>query len=79
MHDEKEMIALFKEAAWQVDQREFEELSLDTHISDLGIDSVAMLEIFGYVEEELDLHLPDEKLSGIETLGDLSRLIRSAA
>ena len=75
MADENELLELFEQAAWEVDQREFEALSLDTKISDLGVDSVALLEIFGYVEEELDIYLPQEDLAEVKTLRDLSTLI----
>lgn len=75
MKTESSLLALFKEAAWEIDQRKFNELSLDTKINALGIDSVALYEIFGYVEEELDLELPDEELASVKTLGDLSSLV----
>ncbi len=72
---DQELLSLFAEAAWEVDQREFEDLSLDTRISDLGVDSVALLEIFGYVEEELDVYLPQEDLAQVKTLRDLGALL----
>ena len=42
-----------------------------TKISDLGIDSLGMLEIVGAMERELKVQLPDEALTGIQTIGDL--------
>jgi acyl carrier protein len=74
----EELLSLFKEAAWEVDQREFDSLSMNTKISELGVDSVALLEIFGFVEEELDIYLPQEDLAEVKTLGDLSALIARA-
>lgn len=76
--NDEALLALFSEAAWEVDQREFEGLSLDTRIAELGVDSVVLLEIFGYVEEELDVYLPQEDLGQVKTLRDLSALIRRA-
>lgn len=76
MSTDEELLSLFAEAAWEVDQREFEGLSLDTRIAELGVDSVALLEIFGFVEEELDVYLPQEDLAQVKTLRDLSALIR---
>jgi len=75
MASDSELLELFREAAYQVDQRELDGLSLDTRITDLGVDSVALLEIFGYVEEELDVYLPQEELAQVRTLRDLGTLI----
>ena len=75
MQNDTSLLALFKEAAWEIDQRKFETIDLDTKINALGIDSVALYEIFGYVEEELDLELPDEALANVKTLRDLSTLV----
>ena len=69
---------LFAEAAWEVDQREFQGLTLDTRIAELGVDSVVLLEIFGYVEEELEVYLPHEDLGQVKTLRDLGALIQRA-
>lgn len=73
-----ELLTLFREAAWEVDQREFGELTMTTRIADLGVNSVALLEIFGFVEEELDIYLAQEDLAQVKTLGDLSSLIATA-
>lgn len=70
-----ELLSLFRQAAWEVDQREFDTLTMDTKIADLGVSSVALLEIFGFVEEELDIYLAQEDLAQVKTLGDLSKLI----
>lgn len=78
MQSKEQLLTLFKEAAWEVDQREFESLSLDTEIAELGVDSVALLEIFGYVEEELDVYLAQEDLAQVKTLSDLGDLIARA-
>lgn len=75
MATEQELLTLFKKAAWEVDQREFDGLTLDTRIAELGVDSVALLEIFGFVEEELDVYLPQEDLAQVKTFRDLSALI----
>ena len=72
---EEEVVQMFKKAAWEVDQKTFEDLNIEDKISALGIDSVAMLEVIGYFEEEYDIHLPDEKLSRVETVRDLAELI----
>jgi acyl carrier protein len=70
-----EILALFKAAVWEIDQKRLDELTADDAISSLGIDSVAMLEIIGYLEDELDIHLSDESLAKVETVGDLAAVI----
>lgn len=76
MESDNHVIELFKRAAWEVDQKKLEDISMDAKISTLGIDSVAMLEVIGYFEEELDIHLPDEKLARVDTIRDLADLIK---
>lgn len=68
-------IELFAKAIWEVDQKKIDHLGMDTQIASLGIDSVAMLEVIGFLEEELELHLPEEKLQKVQTLGDLADVI----
>lgn len=72
---DKAILDLFKKAAFEVDNKQFDQLTLETNISDLGLDSVAMLELIGYIEEELNVHFPDEDLARMQTLRDLSNLI----
>lgn len=73
-----EVIELFKKAAWEIDQKKLGDLKPEDKIRALGIDSVAMLEVIGFFEEELNIHLPDDKLSRVETIGDLATLIAQA-
>jgi len=73
--EEPQIISLFRKAAWEVDQKKLDNLTLTDKISDLGLDSVAMLEVIGYLEEELGIHLPDEKLARVQTLQDLAETI----
>ncbi len=51
-------------------------LTLAATIEELGIDSIAALEMSGFVEEQLDLQFPDDELVAIRSLGDLARLVR---
>jgi len=69
------VIDLFAKAIWEVDQKKFDDLSMDKEIATLGIDSVAMLEVIGFLEEQLELHLPEDKLQQVRTLGDLADVI----
>ena len=78
MQSDTDLIALFQSAALEIGNHNFEGLALSTDIADLGIDSVELLEIFGEIEEELDIQMSDEDLAGLSTLGDLVALIRRA-
>ncbi len=73
-----EIIALFSKAIWEVDQKKIADLTWDREIASLEIDSVAMMEVIGYLEEMLSLHLPEERLQQVRTLGDLADVIADA-
>ena len=70
-----DLIPLFKEAAFEVAGYKFDSLTLETKLSDLSLDSVAVMEIVGYVEQKLDVRFADEDLATLSTLADLSKLI----
>ncbi len=73
--NEDTLLELFKDAARDIAQKEFKSLSWETRIETLGIDSVALFEIFGQLEEDLDLEFDDNELKNIRTLSDLRALI----
>jgi acyl carrier protein len=73
-----EIIALLKKAIWEVDQKRLDHLVAGDAISSLGIDSVAMLEVIGYLEDELGIHLGDDQLASVTTVGDLAAAIIAA-
>ena len=72
-----ELLELFRQAATEVTDRQLEEVTLDSQLAELGIDSLPMLEIVSAMEEKLGLTLPDEKLIGIDDLRKLLELIRA--
>jgi acyl carrier protein len=71
-----DVIGLFKQAALEVHGRELGALDAATEISTLGLDSVAVMEMTGSLEEKLKIRIPDEELAEVETLGELDTLIR---
>lgn len=71
-----DFFALFRQAASEVSGKTFDSLDRTTSISDIGLDSVAVLELVGYLEETLNIRIPDEELAGLDTLGDLDDLLR---
>lgn len=66
-----DVIEMFKQAAFEVDNRRLPDLRPDTVIATLGMDSVAVMELVSYFEEKLDVRIPDEELSRIRTVKDL--------
>jgi acyl carrier protein len=71
-----DFFALFNQGASEVSGRQFENLDRATVISELGLDSIAAIELIGYLEEKLKIRIPDEELAGVQTLGDLDDLVR---
>lgn len=67
---------MFKQVASQVDRREFGDISPDSVISDLGIDSLSMMQIVGEMEQKLDVTIPDEDLVELVTVRDLIRIVQ---
>lgn len=71
MTDTKDLLPLFKTVAERVDRRGFETVTRESVITDLGIDSLSMMQIVGEMETELSIQIPDEDLVEIVTVGDL--------
>ena len=74
-HSRSELLGMFQKTATEVVEREFPTISERTVISELGIDSLGMLEIVGSMERQLRIQLPDEALAGIQTVADLISLV----
>jgi acyl carrier protein len=70
-----QLLGMFQKTASEVVEKEFNDITEKTVISDLGIDSLGMLEIVGAMERELKIQLPDEALAGIQTVDDLLTLV----
>ena len=66
-----DVVEMFKQAAFEVDNRRLPNLRPDTVIATLGMDSVAVMELVSYFEEKLAVRIPDEELSRIRTVKDL--------
>ncbi|HKQ68728.1 MAG TPA: phosphopantetheine-binding protein [Polyangiaceae bacterium] len=76
MSNQQDLIALFKEVATQVDKREFRDVTGESIISDLGIDSLSMMQIVGEMELRLDIMIPDEDLVELVTVADLVNVVK---
>jgi acyl carrier protein len=71
-----ELLGIFQKTATEIVEREFTNISEKTTISELGIDSLGMLEIVGSMERELKIQLPDESLALIVSVQDLLDLVQ---
>lgn len=57
---------------------EWADVELSRSIEELGLDSIATMEMVGSLEEATDTTFPDEALPKVNTLGDLAALVRQA-
>lgn len=72
-----EILALIKEALVDSSpEHAGVTLTMDSTLSVLGISSITALEIAGYLEDKLNIRLPDDELAPLNTIGGLVKLIR---
>jgi acyl carrier protein len=71
MNQKRDLLEIFKTVAKRVDKRDFPNLKRESKITEIGIDSLSMMQIVGEMEEELGIQIPDEDLVELVTVGDL--------
>lgn len=76
-YTDEELVSVLKDAVYDVNLKELGDVNATTKISDLGLDSVAMMELIGVLEENLSIRIEDEEVTAISSVGDLFSLIRS--
>ncbi len=76
MKTQQDLIVLFKEVATEVDKRPFRDVTGDSVITDLGIDSLSMMQIVGEMELRLNIMIPDEDLVELVTVADLVKVVQ---
>ena len=69
------LIDLFRDLATEIAEKDFSFVQEDNAIAELGIDSLAMLELVGTMERQLSIRVPDEKLVGLVTVRQLLDLV----
>ncbi len=72
---------LIKQAILEVDPTKAAKLATvrpEQEIRELGMDSVATMEMVGYLEEKLETQFSDEVMVRINTFGDLIALIEKS-
>ena len=71
MNEKRDLLEMFKTVAARVDKRDFPHVTRSSVITELGIDSLSMMQIVGEMELELGIMIPDEDLVELITVGDL--------
>jgi len=72
----EELFALFREVVQSIEKRPLEDVTPDSVIADLGIDSLGMMEIVGELESRLDVMIPDDQLVKLRTVADLLGVVQ---
>ncbi|MBK6798425.1 MAG: acyl carrier protein [Acidobacteria bacterium] len=74
---DEEVLGLIKEALeYSAPEHANVKMSMESTLGELGINSITALEIAGYIEDKLNIKLPDDELAPINTIGGLAELIR---
>ena len=71
--DDNQILQLIKEALFEVApnrKEEFDELTLGDEIEDLALDSIATMEMVGFLEDKTEKTFPDEDLAKVNSIGD---------
>lgn len=78
---QQEIIAMIQNAINEVAPGKVQSINdnnINTSIRELGIDSVASMEMVSVVEETIGVNFPDDDLAGLNTLNDLVALVVKA-
>ncbi|MCK6506342.1 acyl carrier protein [Myxococcota bacterium] len=59
-------------------EADFAKVTLDSKIEELGLDSIATMEMVGFLEEQVEATFPDEELAKVASIRDLTVLIRAS-
>jgi acyl carrier protein len=76
---DNEILDLIKDALANVAPKrkeDFASVSLDQTVESLQLDSIATMEMVGYLEDKVDLTFPDEELAKVRKLNDLAVLAK---
>jgi 8-amino-7-oxononanoate synthase len=73
---DQNLLSLIRSAVYDISLVQLEGLSPSTRISELGLDSVAMMEVIGLLEESLSIRIADQEIASLNIVEDLLNLIR---
>ena len=73
---DQELIHVLKTAVHDISMKELGNVDAETKISELGLDSVAVMEVIGLLEEDFSIRIRDEEVAALGSVGDLLNLVR---
>lgn len=76
--DQIDIVQLFKDAVFEAQGRRLENVALDSKLSDLSLDSVAVMETIGVVEDRLGVRFADADLAHLKSVRDLEAIVAKA-
>ncbi|MFG2292864.1 acyl carrier protein [Streptomyces sp. NPDC048603] len=68
---DRELLDLLHQGLHRVTSRTFAPLSKDDRVQELGLDSLELLELVSWAEEQAGRRVPDAQLLSVATVGDL--------
>lgn len=74
---DQNLLNLLKAAVYDVNLKELGDIDRTAKISELGLDSVAMMELVGVLEENLSIRIADQEIAELRCVGDLLDLLRT--
>jgi 8-amino-7-oxononanoate synthase len=74
---DRDLIEAFKSIVYDVNLKQLGDIGPETVISELGLDSVSMMEVIGLLEENFCIQIHDEEVAALNNVGDLLALIRN--
>jgi acyl carrier protein len=72
------LLETFRGIAADVTERPVPEVSADTEIRSLGVDSIALAEIVARIEDRFAIDVPAKTWLSVKTLGDLLDIVERA-
>ncbi len=77
--NDQDILGLIQEALHDVAPSrtaDFKNITMTTTIESLALDSIATMEMVGFLEDKTETTFPDEKLATVTTIADLAALVR---
>ena len=72
------LLTTFQQVAAEIAGKSFSHVSGVTRLSELAVDSLAMVEIVGHLEKRLGIAaIPDERFADVVTVGDLLTVVEA--
>lgn len=70
-----DLLSIFREIAGEIAERDFSDVAPERAVTDLGIDSLGLMELVGSLERELKVRLPEAELAEVKTVADLLAVV----